>query len=150
MSFRIVIYGAVLLFMCTYHQVECLLPTWVSRASATQRRGRAGRTQPGVCYHLFTKAKLGTLSEYQVSACAHVSLPCCCVAPTALSQPIPSRSRKCCVCRCNSCACKSKSSTLPLRAPLQTSWRRYCACACCGEPPHRGGCFCFCFVKAHA
>ena len=29
---------------------------WISRASAEQRKGRAGRTGPGVCYRLFSEA----------------------------------------------------------------------------------------------
>lgn len=36
-------------------QGKCLLPTYVSRASLLQRKGRAGRTQPGECYRLFTR-----------------------------------------------------------------------------------------------
>jgi ATP-dependent helicase HrpB len=35
----------------------------VSRASADQRRGRAGRTEPGVCYRLWSEAEHGTLTE---------------------------------------------------------------------------------------
>ncbi|KAI0320072.1 P-loop containing nucleoside triphosphate hydrolase protein [Amylostereum chailletii] len=31
--------------------------TWVTRAAARQRRGRAGRTQPGICYKLYTRAQ---------------------------------------------------------------------------------------------
>ena len=33
----------------------------VSRASADQRRGRAGRTEPGVCYRLWEEAATGSL-----------------------------------------------------------------------------------------
>lgn len=29
---------------------------WITQAAARQRRGRAGRTQPGVCYKLYTQA----------------------------------------------------------------------------------------------
>jgi len=36
-------------------QGKCLLPTNVSRANLLQRKGRAGRTQPGECYRLFTR-----------------------------------------------------------------------------------------------
>jgi hypothetical protein len=34
--------------------MESLELAWVSRASAEQRKGRAGRVAAGVCFHLFT------------------------------------------------------------------------------------------------
>jgi ATP-dependent helicase HrpB len=36
----------------------------VSRASADQRRGRAGRTSPGVCYRLWDEPQTGSLEPY--------------------------------------------------------------------------------------
>jgi len=36
----------------------------VSRAAADQRRGRAGRTQPGVCYRLWEEAATGALQPF--------------------------------------------------------------------------------------
>lgn len=36
----------------------------VSRAEATQRRGRAGRVQPGICYRMWTKAEEGALPAF--------------------------------------------------------------------------------------
>ncbi len=36
----------------------------VTRASADQRRGRAGRTGPGICYRLWTEHQHGQLQEY--------------------------------------------------------------------------------------
>jgi ATP-dependent helicase HrpB len=36
----------------------------VSRAAADQRRGRAGRTEPGVCYRLWEEAQEGALPAY--------------------------------------------------------------------------------------
>ena len=36
----------------------------VSRAAADQRRGRAGRTEPGVCYRLWVEPQTGSLEPY--------------------------------------------------------------------------------------
>ncbi|CAN0378596.1 unnamed protein product, partial [Hapterophycus canaliculatus] len=44
-----------------------LVPQWVSKASARQRRGRAGRTKAGVCFHLFSNLRHESLREHQES-----------------------------------------------------------------------------------
>lgn len=43
--------------------IETLTATPVSKASATQRAGRAGRTRPGKCYRLYTEADFQSLHE---------------------------------------------------------------------------------------
>ncbi|XP_059450268.1 DExH-box ATP-dependent RNA helicase DExH3 isoform X2 [Corylus avellana] len=48
------------------NNTPCLLPSWISQASARQRRGRAGRVQPGECYHLYPKCVYEAFSEYQL------------------------------------------------------------------------------------
>ncbi|GFY81200.1 DEA(D/H)-box RNA helicase family protein [Actinidia rufa] len=48
------------------NNTPCLLPSWISQASAKQRRGRAGRVQPGKCYHLYPRCVYEAFSEYQL------------------------------------------------------------------------------------
>jgi hypothetical protein len=43
-----------------------LVETWCSRASLRQRRGRAGRTQPGECWKLFTRLRESRLPAHSV------------------------------------------------------------------------------------
>nr|CAI5848255.1 unnamed protein product [Callosobruchus analis] len=44
---------------------ETLDIQWVSKANADQRRGRAGRVKPGVCYHLYTRARHQIIEKFQ-------------------------------------------------------------------------------------
>ena len=49
------------------NKLACLLPAWISRASARQRRGRAGRVQAGVCFHLYPSGAHEQMAEYQLA-----------------------------------------------------------------------------------
>ncbi|KAK4492871.1 hypothetical protein RD792_000196, partial [Penstemon davidsonii] len=49
-----------------YSNVSTLHSSWISKASAKQREGRAGRCQPGICYHLYSKFHADSLPDFQV------------------------------------------------------------------------------------
>ncbi|KAF7792540.1 hypothetical protein EIP86_003581 [Pleurotus ostreatoroseus] len=51
-----------------------LTEQWVTRAAAKQRRGRAGRTQPGTCYKLFTRMQERRMGAYPVPEIRRVAL----------------------------------------------------------------------------
>ncbi|XP_067658933.1 ATP-dependent DNA/RNA helicase DHX36-like [Haliotis asinina] len=46
------------------NNLSTLEAKWVSKANSKQRRGRAGRVQPGVCYHLYTGLKWTEVDDY--------------------------------------------------------------------------------------
>lgn len=49
-----------------HNKMQILKECWVSRASAEQRKGRAGRTGPGVCFRLFSEEDYEALIPYTV------------------------------------------------------------------------------------
>lgn len=46
--------------------IETLTAVPISKASATQRAGRAGRTKPGKCFRLYTQQAYGALPEHTI------------------------------------------------------------------------------------
>ncbi|XP_064608809.1 probable ATP-dependent RNA helicase DHX34 [Liolophura sinensis] len=46
------------------YKMQRLQEFWISRASAEQRKGRAGRTGPGVCFRLYGEADYNEFQEY--------------------------------------------------------------------------------------
>lgn len=56
-------------------QISKLVETYIARSNAKQRRGRAGRVQEGLAFHLFTKARHDTqLAEHPVPEMLRLSL----------------------------------------------------------------------------
>ena len=49
----------------------------VSRAAADQRRGRAGRTEPGVCYRLWDEPQTASLPAYTQPEILRPTCPRC-------------------------------------------------------------------------
>ncbi|XP_054889642.1 ATP-dependent RNA helicase DHX30 [Poeciliopsis prolifica] len=47
-------------------KVSCLDTVWISRSNVTQRKGRAGRCQPGQAYHLFPRKQLESMTPFPV------------------------------------------------------------------------------------
>lgn len=43
--------------------IQTLEECWVTKANTQQRKGRAGRVQPGICYNLFSRAREDLMSE---------------------------------------------------------------------------------------
>uniref|UniRef100_A0A5B7AYU7 RNA helicase n=1 Tax=Davidia involucrata TaxID=16924 RepID=A0A5B7AYU7_DAVIN len=61
------------------NNTPCLLPSWISKVSAQQRRGRAGRVQPGECYHLYPRRVYDAFAEYQLPEILRTPLQSLCL-----------------------------------------------------------------------
>jgi len=46
------------------YKMQRLQEFWISRASAEQRKGRAGRTGPGVCFRLYSESDYINFNEF--------------------------------------------------------------------------------------
>ncbi|KAL4604831.1 putative ATP-dependent RNA helicase YTHDC2 [Arapaima gigas] len=60
---------------------------WISRTSALQRKGRAGRGRPGICFHLFSRLMFNNMLEYPVPQLLRMPLQELCLQ-TKLLAPI--------------------------------------------------------------
>ncbi|KAM4694583.1 ATP-dependent DNA/RNA helicase DHX36 [Discoglossus pictus] len=50
----------------TQNNISTMNAEWVSHANAKQRKGRAGRVQPGKCFHLYNGLRDTLLNDYQL------------------------------------------------------------------------------------
>ncbi|KAK4341799.1 hypothetical protein RND71_037615 [Anisodus tanguticus] len=70
-----------------YNNVSTLQSSWVSKASAKQGEGCAGRCQPGICYHLYSKLRAASLPDFQVPEIKRIPIEELCLQKT-LDPPV--------------------------------------------------------------
>ncbi|KAI4488134.1 hypothetical protein M0804_004982 [Polistes exclamans] len=68
-------------------KMERLKEFWISKASAEQRKGRAGRTGPGVCYRLYSEEEYTALEEYTTPEIQRVPLDSLLLQMIAMGLP---------------------------------------------------------------
>ena len=54
------------MFYDTVYKIQRLKEFWISQSSAEQRKGRAGRTGPGICYRIYSEKEYLTFEEYSL------------------------------------------------------------------------------------
>lgn len=63
-----------------------LAPTWISQACSTQRTGRAGRTQPGKSFNIFSKNRFDSMEKYTVPEILRIPLTEICLQTKLLTS----------------------------------------------------------------
>lgn len=69
------------------NNVTMLKMVWISKASALQRKGRAGRCRPGICFHLFSRLRFNNMLEHQIPQLLRMPLQELCLH-TKLLAPV--------------------------------------------------------------
>nr|XP_020515374.1 3'-5' RNA helicase YTHDC2 [Labrus bergylta] len=69
----------------TLSHVSMLKTVWISKASALQRKGRAGRCRPGICFHLFSRLRFNNMLEFQVPQLLRMPLQDLCLQTKLLA-----------------------------------------------------------------
>ncbi|XP_014214500.1 probable ATP-dependent RNA helicase DHX34 [Copidosoma floridanum] len=70
-------------------KMQRLKEFWISKASAEQRKGRAGRTGPGVCYRLFSSDDFSAFEKYSTPELQRVPLDSSLLQMIAMGLPDP-------------------------------------------------------------
>ncbi|CAL7944803.1 unnamed protein product [Xylocopa violacea] len=68
-------------------KMQRLKEFWISKASAEQRKGRAGRTGPGVCYRLYSEEEYMALEKYSTPELQRVPLDSLLLQMIAMGLP---------------------------------------------------------------
>ena len=69
------------------YNMQRLQEFWISQASAEQRKGRAGRTGPGVCYRMYSESDYAALQEYSTPEIHRVPLDSLILQMIAMGLP---------------------------------------------------------------
>ncbi|XP_066993061.2 probable ATP-dependent RNA helicase DHX34 isoform X2 [Anabrus simplex] len=68
-------------------KLQRLKEFWISRASAEQRKGRAGRTGPGVCFRLYSEEEYSAMDQYSTPEIQRVPLDSLLLQMVAMGLP---------------------------------------------------------------
>ncbi|XP_070155640.1 probable ATP-dependent RNA helicase DHX34 isoform X2 [Polyergus mexicanus] len=68
-------------------KMQRLKEFWISKASAEQRKGRSGRTGPGVCYRIYSEEEYKTLERYSTPELQRVPLDSSLLQMIAMGLP---------------------------------------------------------------
>ena len=69
------------------YKMQRLKEMWISKASAEQRKGRAGRTGPGVCFRLYSDKEFYDLESYTKAEIHRVPLECLLLQMISMGLP---------------------------------------------------------------